>query len=450
MPSLMNGLSSLGSGVAQFAGQAGLDAQKGILAQQQAILADQLATTRETTLEGQRQTFQTGLEGQRQTFQSGENTKSQTAEMARTQATIAGSAANNAASNASATERTRMEVEKPTGELQMARALAGPGATQEQLQDALQTVLSGRAKYTSMPATQADPNDPNKVISGVNVFNTRTGESEFQATGTTPNRGGSSGATLSSDTQDQIADRLLTGDTSAMTGLGFGNTGSANRAAVQERVTAKLKAKGLTGADLAAAVVSFSGEKAGARSGGTREANVSMAVNEAKLFMPLALAASDKVDRSMFPSLNGIIQSAEKGTGDENVVRLAVATNSLVNAYSRAITPSGVPTEGNQSRARELLDKAWTKGQYSAAVDQLWQEMAAAQKSPVQTQEEQRARISGRPSADATAPSAAAPSAAKPASPAPAGIPSWVKPGDQYSPSRGQARGADGTVYGSP
>jgi hypothetical protein len=31
-----------------------------------------------------------------------------------------------------------------------------------------------------------------------------------------------------------------------------------------------------------------------------------------------------------------------------------------------------------------------------------------------------------------------------------AAIPSWVKPGDQFSPSRGQARAADGSIYGPP
>lgn len=99
MASLMNGLSALGQGVSQFAGAAGLDAQRADLAQKQAVLADQLATTRETTLEGQRQTFQTGLEGQRQTFQAGQTDKelaarasegalTRSAEMARTMATI--------------------------------------------------------------------------------------------------------------------------------------------------------------------------------------------------------------------------------------------------------------------------------------------------------------------------------------------------------------------------
>ncbi|MGD0109685.1 MAG: hypothetical protein ABSC06_37520, partial [Rhodopila sp.] len=48
MVSLMNGLSSLGAGISQFAGAAGLEQQKSDLAKQQTILADQLATTRES------------------------------------------------------------------------------------------------------------------------------------------------------------------------------------------------------------------------------------------------------------------------------------------------------------------------------------------------------------------------------------------------------------------
>lgn len=48
MASLLNGLSALGTGVAAFAGTAGIDAQKADLNKQAAILADQLATTRES------------------------------------------------------------------------------------------------------------------------------------------------------------------------------------------------------------------------------------------------------------------------------------------------------------------------------------------------------------------------------------------------------------------
>lgn len=75
MVSLLNGLSAAGAGIAQFAGAAGLEQQRNNLAQQSAILADQLATTRETALEGQRQTFATGLQAQLQAFQGTQTDK---------------------------------------------------------------------------------------------------------------------------------------------------------------------------------------------------------------------------------------------------------------------------------------------------------------------------------------------------------------------------------------
>lgn len=92
MPSLLNGLSAMGEGIAKYAGAVGLEAQKAELANQSAILADQLATTRETALQGQRHAFQAGLQQSSQVFQSGENTRAQAAEMAREQARLASAA----------------------------------------------------------------------------------------------------------------------------------------------------------------------------------------------------------------------------------------------------------------------------------------------------------------------------------------------------------------------
>lgn len=111
--SLLNGLSQMGSGIAAFAGTAGLEQQRADLARQSAILADQLATTRETALEGQRQQFQTGLEGQRQTFQAGQTAQTLAAEAART-----------AAEQSGATARTQMGIDAPSPEIKSAQQFA--------------------------------------------------------------------------------------------------------------------------------------------------------------------------------------------------------------------------------------------------------------------------------------------------------------------------------------
>lgn len=55
-------------------------------------------------------------------------------------------------------------------------------------------------------------------------------------------------------------------------------------------------------------------------------------------------------------------------------------------------------------------------------------------------------QASGAGSTDAATATPAASTTA--AAPPVAAIPAWVKPGDQYSPSRGQARGSDGKIYG--
>lgn len=114
MPSILNGLSALGTGVAQFAGSAGLELQKQQLAQQSQILADQLATTRETKLQGQQQAFTAGENTQNRTATAINLAATTAAENARNAATIAGSASNNAATNAAAMARTQAEINAPT------------------------------------------------------------------------------------------------------------------------------------------------------------------------------------------------------------------------------------------------------------------------------------------------------------------------------------------------
>jgi hypothetical protein len=159
-----------------------------------------------------------------------------------------------------------------------------------------------------------------------------------------------------------------------------------------------------TPADMMANQAEFAGQKAGQRTLGTKQANIEMAATEAYNMMPIAVAASEKVDRTQYPMLNKVLLAAERGTGDTNVVQLAVATNSLVNSYSRAISPSGTPTVSDKDHAREILETAYAKGQYSAAVDMMKQEIEQARKSPAQVRANMRP--GAKPEAAAPAPAA--------------------------------------------
>jgi hypothetical protein len=114
LPSFLNGLSQLGAGVASFAGNAGLELQKAQLANQQAILADQLATARETTLQGQQQQFQAGLQQSSQAFQGSQTDKTLAAEQARQSAELAARSSEGAANRAAQLELEGRRENAPT------------------------------------------------------------------------------------------------------------------------------------------------------------------------------------------------------------------------------------------------------------------------------------------------------------------------------------------------
>jgi hypothetical protein len=433
MASLMNGLSALGQGVSAFAGTAGLELQKSQLANQSAVLADQLATVRETTLQGQQQNFQSGENTKSQaataantaTVEAGANTRN-TASIAgtaaNTAATVAGEAARNTESQAGAMARTQLEVEKPTGELQMARALAGPGATQEQLQEALTTVLSGRAKYSFSPTTQVDPDDPNKVISGVNRQNTRTGDVDFLPTGTNPNKPGAAGGALGNRAEVYFKRVAV----------------AANEAAAAAQNIMELPSGSDSGW--------FAGRGhpnglLGAAKESLVNAVTSQGVQDYNTIVPgiaRSLATIETGGLATNGSLTGSMDSLTLKAGDSEITKMRKMAE-LRQIVEKGMEPNLVDPkipEVQKEQIRGIITQIQT------AIPFTHHDITVLQKSdnPNQTMADVvKARGIGgsSPASATTAPAAAA-------------IPSWVKPGDQYSPSRGQARGADGAIYGAP
>lgn len=196
-----------------------------------------------------------------------------------------------------------------------------------------------------------------------------------------------SGGTLGKEDYDLLADQVISGDRSVFVGLG---RSPKDVAGVRAAITRKAKEQGLTGSDLSAATAGFEGVKAGERTLGTRTANIGLAGNEAALFAKNAVEASDKVNRTEYPTLNKALESWRKGTGNTEVVDLASYTNSLINAYARAVSPSGSPTVSDKEHAREILSTGFSKGQYQSAVNVILKEIEAAKQSPGQTKQELR------------------------------------------------------------
>lgn len=233
----------------------------------------------------------------------------------------------------------------------------------------------------------------------------------------TVNVGNPADEKLGPDELNFMARQALRGDTSVFQNIGRGRQSAANIAGLRHEIMKEARAQGIQPEQLAAVNAEFQGLKAGERTLGTRTANIEMAVTEAQKMAPLALTASEKVDRTRFPTLNAALLAAEKGTGGEEVVRLGVATNSLINIYSRAISPTGVPTVSDKDHARELLSAAWSKGQFAAGVDQLLQEMAAARQSPGLVRQSFREAVTGQEGGAAGRPDTPASGPSKPKRP---------------------------------
>lgn len=196
-------------------------------------------------------------------------------------------------------------------------------------------------------------------------------------------------------TLEQLAKQAIAGDTSVFTNLGRGSQGAANVVAIRKKI-AEINARGgETGSEQAMRNAEFFGTKAGQRTLGARSANIELAATEFGQVLPVVQQASQAVDRTRYPDLNKIIQAYQEKTGDPNIVAFGGGVNTLVNLYARAISPTGVPTVSDKDHAREILSKAWSQGQFDAAVGMMSQEIQAALTSPEKVRDEMRRRFLG-------------------------------------------------------
>ncbi|WP_124263209.1 hypothetical protein [Paraburkholderia tropica] len=212
---------------------------------------------------------------------------------------------------------------------------------------------------------------------------------------------GDPNAALDPDDLKFMAQQYMAGDRTVLQNLGRGAQGSKNLVALRNEVRKQAQANGMTGADLAAAVAEFEGVKSGERALGTRTAQAGMAVNEADQFADIASTASQQVPRSQFVPANKALQAYQSNTGDPKIVAFGAATNSLINAYARAVSPSGTPTVSDKDHAREMLNTAQTPEQYQSVISMMKREMEAAQQSPGKVRSEFREAVTrGKPMAN--------------------------------------------------
>jgi hypothetical protein len=203
-------------------------------------------------------------------------------------------------------------------------------------------------------------------------------------------------AILDKETLQMMAEQYLSGDKSVASGLGYGNVGASNRAALRKAINEEAKHRGMSGADIAAQLAEYQGIQAGERTAGVRSANIEMAVSEAFKMGDLVAEASANFDRTNFPPVNKALAALKAGTGDVAVRKFGASINSFINAYARAVAPAGVPTVSDKDHAREVLSTADTQEQVVGIIDQLQLEMAAARQAPPTVRAQLREAVTGK------------------------------------------------------
>lgn len=190
------------------------------------------------------------------------------------------------------------------------------------------------------------------------------------------------------------------------------------RTAIQNLAAELNKAEKIDPKDATTRQLQFKAHAAGLRVLETRASTLTLAAKESETLIPRVRDASEKVDRTEFPTLNSLILAAQRGTGGTDVIRLGTAINSLLYVYARVLKPTGVLNESDTKRAGDLLDKAWSDGQINAALDQMEVEIKSAEEGLSRAREEYGASIN-RPK---TAPAPAAPGGAPSGGADPLGI----------------------------
>lgn len=222
---------------------------------------------------------------------------------------------------------------------------------------------------------------------------------------------------LSDATKQRIAQQVVdAGDYSGLRNIGRGKQGAADLRGIQNAITDYASSKGMSPTEISAKLADFEGMKAGIRTSANISARVDNAAAEVDQLMPLALDASQKVSRSGILPFGKLGVMFDTTTNDPDMKRFATANTGLATAYASAMARGNKPTVTDMQHARDLLSTAQDQASYVATVQQMQQEIKAAQAAPQSVRRSLGGEISGKapvqnpftPAAASAAPSAAA------------------------------------------
>lgn len=185
---------------------------------------------------------------------------------------------------------------------------------------------------------------------------------------------GGDAASIDDKTATLLANRVLMGDTKALTGLGRGAQGAANILKIHKMASDIADERGLDAKGILDNVARQAQTVSSARALGTKETHFGVAEKAMEESLPLAQAASDNVPRSDWIHLNKLVQAGQTEHANPLLKRFLIATDTAAKDYARTINPTGALRESDIEYARKILSTADGPEAYTAALDQLRQE----------------------------------------------------------------------------
>jgi hypothetical protein len=269
-----------------------------------------------------------------------------------------------------------LDAEKATGEMEKTNLEIA------EKQDSMNIAMDLN-KASVMSQAAAKSGDPNQ-IKAAQDFQAEVTERAQNHMTAFKGTGGGAGGLYTDEDIGRMVDQRLQGDKSVGQGNSFGyrSVGDANRKKYNEALTKRMKEEGVTGADMARRDAEYGGLKTEEQTLGRRSAGIEIAADEAGKMADQARAASAAVPRAGWKVVNDFILAGKTETSDPKLRQLLIASDALVNARARAISPSGQLHLADQIEGRKLLAGAFSAGDYNASVDQFLKEIEAMKAAP--------------------------------------------------------------------
>ncbi|TFV71664.1 hypothetical protein E4K64_25380 [Bradyrhizobium frederickii] len=225
------------------------------------------------------------------------------------------------------------------------------------------------------------------------------------------NQDGSDAASIDDKTAGLLAERVLAGDTKALTGLGRGAQGAANILKIQRMAADIAESKGMDADAILRNIAKQAELVSGARTLGTKSTHFGVAEKAMEESLPLAQAASEALPRSDWMTVNKLVQMGQREHSNPVFKRFLIATDTAAKDYARTINPQGALRESDIEYARKILSTADGPEAYAAALDQLRMEAQVMHRAIQRQRQEAYKEGGGAHSAAASSPATPSPGA---------------------------------------